>query len=130
MTQAGHSGKPRLVLVEDHDEVRAAMELFLGLEGYETVAVGSAAAVHALMDTLRHTDILIVDYCLDGDNTGLALIDTVRRQLGAELPVIILSGDLPLVQRMIKTPLPRSRLLSKPVRVPALIAAIEELSRT
>lgn len=130
MVQARQGGKSRLVLVEDDDDVRAAMQLFLDLEGYETVAAGSVAAVHALFDTLRPTDILIVDYHLDGGNTGLELIDTVRRQLGRELPVIVLSGDLPSVQRMIKTPLPNSRLLSKPVDVPALIQAIEELSRS
>lgn len=122
-------GKLRLVLVEDNDEVRTAMELFLNLEGYETLTAGSAAAAKDLLGSLRAGDILIVDYHLDGSNTGLELTETLRRELNAELPVIILSGDLPAVQRMIQSPFRNGRLLDKPVDIRALIQTIEELSR-
>lgn len=123
------NGKPRIVLVEDNDKLRVAMELFLNLEGYTTLTAGSVAAVRELQHSLRATDILIADYHLDGSNTGLELVESLRKYLRTDLPVIILSGDLPLVRRMLESPLPKSRLLSKPVDVPALIQAIDELSR-
>jgi two-component system, sensor histidine kinase len=127
-----HTEKPthkaRLILIEDNDGVRLATELFLKLEGYEILSVASMAEMERLLSRLSAHDVIIADYHLDDKNTGLDVLDTVRRHLRRELPGIILSGDLPSVLRALKEPVPNCRFLSKPVDTRALLAAIGELS--
>lgn len=119
--------KARVVLVEDNEGVRVATELFLKLEGYETISAGSFAEVERLIPTIRPGDVIVADFHLDTAHTGLDVLVNARRISGLEVPGIVLSGDLPTVLRSIKTPVPSSRFLSKPVDTKALLEAISEL---
>jgi CheY-like chemotaxis protein/anti-sigma regulatory factor (Ser/Thr protein kinase) len=118
----------RLVLLEDNDSVRAATELFLTLEGYETLSATSVADAEELLANLRPGDVLISDYHLNGALTGLDVLQQVRAQHHREIPAILLSGDLQSMMRVVKTSIPRCRFLSKPVDTHALLSAISELS--
>ncbi len=120
----------RLVLLEDNDSVRAATELFLTLEGYETLSAASVADAEELLANLKPGDLLISDYHLNGALTGLDVLQQVRAQHQREVPAILLSGDLQSMMRVVKTSIPRCRFLSKPVDTHALLAAISELSGT
>jgi PAS domain S-box-containing protein len=120
----------RLVLLEDNDSVRAATELFLTLEGYETLGAASIADAEELLASLRPGDLLISDYHLNGALTGLDVLQQVRAQHQREIPAILLSGDLQSMMRVVKTSIPRCRFLSKPVDTDALLSAISELSGT
>jgi two-component system, sensor histidine kinase len=117
----------RLVLLEDNDSVRAATELFLTLEGYETRSAASVAEAEELLANLKAGDLLITDYHLNGPLTGLDVLHQVRAQHQREIPAILLSGDLQSMMRVVKTSIPRCRFLSKPVDTHALLAAISEL---
>jgi PAS domain S-box-containing protein len=120
--------KARLILIEDHEGVRQATELFLKFEGFETLSASSAAdAEKAFADLQRH-DIVIADYHLDGQHTGLDLLLDLRKRVRRDTPGIILSGDLPSVLRSLKTPIENCRFLSKPVDTNALLEAIGQLS--
>jgi len=126
---SAHSrGTCRVVLLEDNDAVRAATELFLSLEGYETRSAASIADAESMLADLKPGDVLISDYHLNGTLTGLDVIQQVRAQLKLEVPAIVLSGDLPSMMRMVKTSIPRCCFLSKPVDTNALLAAISDLS--
>jgi PAS domain S-box-containing protein len=118
----------RLVLLEDNDSVRAATELFLTLEGYETLSAASVADAEELLANLRPGDLLISDYHLNGTLTGLDVLQQVRAYHQREVAAILLSGDLQSMMRVVKTSIPRCRFLSKPVDTRALLAAISELS--
>jgi two-component system, sensor histidine kinase len=118
----------RLVLLEDNDSVRKATELFLSLEGFEVRSAADLPQAEALLVELRPGDVLITDYHLDGNTTGLDVLMELRRQQGRDVPAIVMTGDLPSMMRVIKTPIPLVRFLSKPVDTNALIAAISELS--
>jgi PAS domain S-box-containing protein len=120
--------KSRLILVEDNEGVRAATELFLKFEGYQTLSAPSVAEAERLFATMRRDDIVIADYHLDGKNTGLDLLLNLRARLGYDVPGVVLSGDLPSVLRSIKSPVANCRFLSKPVDTAALIEAINEFS--
>ncbi len=117
----------RLVLLEDNDSVRAATELFLTLEGYETLSAASVADAEELLANLKAGDLLISDYHLNGALTGLDVLHQVRAQHQREIPAILLSGDLQSMMRVVKTSIPSCRFLSKPVDTHALLAAISEL---
>jgi PAS domain S-box-containing protein len=118
----------RVLLVEDNEGVRIATELFLKLEGFETLTAGSAMDAEVQMHKLQSKDVLIADYHLDGSHTGLDVLTRVRALRQEEVPGIILSGDLPSVLRTLKDPIPNARFLSKPVDTQALLNAIDELS--
>jgi PAS domain S-box-containing protein len=120
----------RLVLLEDNDSVRAATELFLTLEGYETLSAASVADAEELLANLGPGDLLISDYHLNGALTGLDVLQQVRVRHQREIPAILLSGDLQSMMRVVKTSIPRCRFLSKPVDTHALLAAISELIGT
>ena len=47
--------------------------------------------------------------------------------MGRDVPAILLSGDLPSMMRVVKTPIPQCHFLSKPVDTKALLSAIAEL---
>jgi two-component system CheB/CheR fusion protein len=72
-------------------------------------------------------DVLITDYRLDGAVTGLEVLQQARARQGREVPAILLSGDLESMMRVIKSPPPQCRFLSKPVDTKALIEVIAEL---
>jgi two-component system, sensor histidine kinase len=120
----------RLILLEDNDAVRAATELFLSLEGYETFSAANVAEAEALLANLKPGDMLISDYHLNGALTGLDVLQQVRAQHGWEVPAVLLSGDLQSMMRVVKTSIPLCRFLSKPVDTHALLAAISELGGT
>lgn len=119
--------RARLILVEDNQGVRVATELFLKLEGHETLSAGSLAEAERLLEHLQPGDIVIADYHLDGQNTGLDMLLRLRERVGYDVPGIVLSGDLPSVVRSISTPVPACRFLSKPVDTTGLIDAIDQL---
>lgn len=120
--------KARIILVEDNEGVRVATELFLQLEGYETLSAASVAEATRLFERMMPSDVIIADYHLDTRNTGLDVLQAARKHLGCEIPGIILSGDLPSVLRALKAPVPNCRFLGKPVSTESLLEAISELS--
>lgn len=120
--------KGRIILVEDHEGVRVATELFLKLEGYETCSAGSFADAEPLLQSIREGDLVIADYHLNPPHTGLDILAYARRYAGRDVPGIILSGDLPSVLRFVKTPVSKARFLSKPVDTKMLLEAISELT--
>ena len=118
-----------MILVEDNDGVRLATELFLKLEGHETLSAPTLAEAEILLERLQPGDVVIADYHLDDKNTGLDMLLRLRERVGYDVPGVVLSGDLPSVLRTIKAPVTACRFLSKPVDTVALMDAIAELSR-
>ena len=127
---ASATRKARLFLVEDNDGVRIATELFLKLEGHETLSARTVAEAEVLLERLAPGDVLIADYHLDGKNTGLDMLLRLRERAGYDVPGVVLSGDLPSVLRSIKSPVAACHFLGKPVDTTALVDAIAELSTT
>jgi DNA-binding NtrC family response regulator len=124
------SGGPvgRILLVEDNDGVRLATQLFLQLEGFEIRCASSFTEAMQLVSSLRPGDLIITDFHLDSAHSGLDVLAQARAMSRAEVPGIILSGDLPSVIRGITAPIPAVRFLGKPVDTDALLEAIRDLS--
>lgn len=118
----------RIVLIEDNDSVRMATELFLRLEGFSIQSASSFEEAQALLPSLRSGDILVADYHLDMNHTGLDVLELARRESGTDVPGVILSGDLPSVVKNAETSFKATRFLAKPVDTDALLEAIHELS--
>lgn len=78
-----------VVLVEDDDSLRTALERLLRAGGFETRTYASAES--ALADPqLDWPDCLVIDLCLPA-MSGLELVDSLRRR-GLKAPVITISA--------------------------------------
>ncbi|MCK6369841.1 MAG: response regulator, partial [Gammaproteobacteria bacterium] len=113
--------------VEDDVGVRDATRMLLTVEGFDVIAAASLdEAVQAFNSSGPALDLLVTDYHLGSGDTGLDVITTLRRLAGQELPAILISGDTSSSARDIARD-SRLRLLSKPVDVDQLLAAMQEL---
>lgn len=117
------TGSPKILLLEDNDEYRALLTEVLTLSGFEVYAAPNGRRVD---DTLRsrHIDLVITDVSMP-ERDGLEIMSDLRVN-HPEIPVIAISGDVPLNTDLfleIAAKLGASRVLAKPFRIDDLIAA-------
>jgi CheY-like chemotaxis protein len=108
----------RILLAEDDDETRYALERCLEHEG-ATVTVASSARRAIALVVESAVDLVITDYSMPGD-TGLWLLERIRERPNP-VPVILMTGhrDLHELRRA-----PFARVLQKPVDPDALCREI------
>jgi CheY-like chemotaxis protein len=121
--------RTRILLVEDDGCIRETMQAILVEEGYEvsTAADGSQALAMLLSSSRPRPDLLIVDLMMPVlDGAGLCA-EMARRPELRPLPVLVVSAQGAFEGR--PPPLPRLRLLKKPIRFAALLDGIQEIQR-
>jgi two-component system CheB/CheR fusion protein len=86
-----------VLLVEDNDAVRDSMVMMLNSYGYRVIAARDGAeALHRISGEAPRPNIIVTDYRLPEGETGPQAIAAVRNALGADLPALILTGDIEL----------------------------------
>jgi CheY-like chemotaxis protein/anti-sigma regulatory factor (Ser/Thr protein kinase) len=120
----GHSGK--ILVTEDEPSVLQATRLLLELEGYQVIA--AASRDEALARSREHPDIdlLVSDYHLKEDQTGLNVIAGIREQLTRNIPAILVTGDTSTAMRKISGDR-QLRLASKPIDAEELLSLMGEM---
>jgi two-component system, sensor histidine kinase len=119
--------KPAVLIIEDDDAVRGALELILKLDGYPVwVAATAAAAMQLFAREGPNIDLVVTDFHLNGPENGLQLLDSLRATAGRDLPAVVLSGDTSPILRHVGA-LSRVQLLRKPVEARHLIRTLEQL---
>lgn len=114
------SDRPRVLVVDDEASIRELLSKTLALAEYEVdTAPDGRAAVERLR--LGHYDLLIADLKMPGLD-GLSLIREARR-LNADLPVIIITGFSTESSAIEAVNLGVAGYLTKPFRVPQVLAA-------
>jgi excisionase family DNA binding protein len=113
---------PRVLVVDDEPSIRELLAKTLALAEYsvDTAADGNAA-LERLRDDTASCDLAIVDLKMP-DMDGLMLIRQVKR-LRPELPVIIITGFSTEVSAIEAVNLGVAGYLTKPFRVPQVLAA-------
>lgn len=117
---------PHILLVEDDAGVRTATSLLLVLEGYRVSTAGSIA--EALRQAAEHPDIglLVTDYHLTNQETGVQVISAMRGQLAADLRTILMTGDTSSAVRNLQHD-GRLRITNKPIDADELLSIVREL---
>ena len=83
-----------ILIVEDDDQVREALDLLLDRHGYATLTAGDGAQALAIAsDGSENVDLIIADYNLPGPN-GLEVIARIEEASGRQVPAILLTGDI------------------------------------
>ena len=100
-SQAGHSIDPSegvdalqgvsVLVVDDEKDIQIALQMVFKSWGCRVEAAESLAEVDALLRKFE-PQIVVTDYRLRQAETGDMVIDMVRRQLGRDLPAVIVTG--------------------------------------
>jgi excisionase family DNA binding protein len=119
-TPAAAAGRPRVLVVDDEVTIRDLLSKTLALAEYD---VDLAPDGRAALDRLRVIpyDLLITDLKMPGVD-GLSVIREARR-LKADIPVIIITGFSTEASAIEAVNLGVSGYLTKPFRVPRVLAA-------
>ena len=113
-------GGLKVCLVEDDHNVLRATSALLQRWGCEVEAHGSPLGL------VSECDVIVADYDLGQEATGVDCIERLRAQRGWEVPALIMTGhDLEKIQAIVQGR--NIALLSKPVRPTELRAALREL---
>jgi excisionase family DNA binding protein len=117
---AASGGRPRVLVVDDESTIRDLLSKTLALAEYD---VDMAPDGRTALDRLRVIpyDLLITDLKMPGVD-GLTVIREARR-LKADLPVIIITGFSNAASAIEAVNLGVSGYLTKPFRVPRVLAA-------
>jgi excisionase family DNA binding protein len=119
-TSATAAGRPRVLVVDDEASIRDLLSKTLALAEYD---VDLAPDGRTALERLRIIpyDLLITDLKMPGVD-GLAVIREARR-LKADIPVIIITGFSTEASAIEAVNLGVSGYLTKPFRVPRVLAA-------
>ncbi len=133
---AAHSDGPKLrgnlsgtsiVVIDDEQGVREGMRVLLEEWGAEvTVAADAEEAMSKLGPAQRPVHLVIADYRLQHDLTGIDAITKIRRNRGTAVPALLLSGDM-TADLLREAQASGYQLLSKPVAPARLRASINAL---
>ena len=116
----------RILLVDDHEGVRNATAMLLRVEGFEVLCAASLAETNEALRENPRIDLVIADYHLKNDETGIEVIAAARAFAGEHLGAVLVSGDTSSTLRDVK-PTDRMRIASKPIRADELLSIITEL---
>ena len=114
----------RVLVVDDDRDVAAAMGRALESLGHTAVNCGHAQQALEVI-AAQNFDLLLADYRMP-DMTGLDLI-TLLREEGRKIPAIMMTGHFATEDRIRVDQLGISAILRKPITLPMLSQAIEEL---
>jgi len=120
-----HENKPRILVVEDNEDVRELAESMLGAAGYAVVSAASGERALELLEDEQEFDLLFTDVIMPGGMNGLQLAEQVRARR-PETPILITTGymdELP-------SPTPRAQpldVLGKPYRQEELLSRVRAI---
>jgi DNA-binding response OmpR family regulator len=117
--------KPRILVVDDDEQLRSLLLLVLQGEGYPVVAASDAAGAIAEVEA-GPVDLVVLDISLGSDD-GRMVLGRIR-QLG-DLPVIFISGKGDTADRVLGLRLGADDYLAKPFSPVELVARVESVLR-
>jgi PAS domain S-box-containing protein len=118
--------RTHVLLVEDDARVRNATRLLLKVEGYDVTAAGSLVEASEAAAAHPDVDLVVTDYHLGTDETGIEVIEMVRQRLGQNLPAVLITGDTSMAMRELRSD-GGLRTANKPVNPDELLSLLREL---
>ncbi len=118
-----------ILLVDDDIHVLQPTAELLKLKGFDVrIAIEGTEAVQCVLSNPEHFNVVILDLSMPG-MTG---IETMRkiREISPGIPVIICSGYLHKLDRLIGSEFAPEAMMSKPFRVQELLQTIERVIKT
>lgn len=115
-----------ILVIEDDQDLREMLEIFLKDEGHHTaMAPNGAAALELVMRSGVRPDLVLSDYNLPNGMNGLQAAAKLRESLHRQVPVIILTGDIS-TNTLREIALQDCAQLNKPVKLKELTLEIQQ----
>lgn len=119
-----------ILLVDDQHSVARATQLLLELEGHSVRVASSVSDVEQLSDGSEAVpDIIVTDFHLSRETTGVDAIRAVRKLTRRPIPAILVTGDTSSSTVAAASGLSNCQMLSKPVDPDELLHRIQQLLR-
>ena len=84
-----------VVVIEDEQAIRGATSSLLKSWGHRVIAAGSGdEAIERLSSSSVRPDLLICDYRLRGEESGVAVIERLRSGYNEAIPAVLITGDM------------------------------------
>jgi len=118
----------RVLLIDDHPQIRAAFRRVLDAAGYAVTCEEDVPAARARLEQGDDFDVVLTDLALPS-GSGLDVLEAAHRR-DPNLPVVFVTGtgDVEMAQRALHHG--ALRYLTKPVAAQRLLQAMEEATRT
>ncbi|HKT72336.1 MAG TPA: hybrid sensor histidine kinase/response regulator [Steroidobacteraceae bacterium] len=116
-----------ILIVDDESAVRESMAALLSRWRCEVVVAGSGPEmVEKLVNVRRQPDLIVSDFSLRDNETGVQVVERLREEFNAPVPALLITGDT-APQRLREAQASGLHILHKPLnpsRLRALIASV------
>ncbi len=120
-----HSGQ--ILIIDDDPEVRELLEILLEGDGHQVQSAhDGVVALNLVKQTKFMPDLILCDYNLPGGMNGVVVTGKLCKQIGRQVPIIILTGDISTAA-LRDIAAHDCKQLNKPVKPKALSQAIQRL---
>jgi signal transduction histidine kinase/CheY-like chemotaxis protein len=120
-----------ILVIDDDPAVVDATRMMLELEGHEVLVAASIGDIGKLVpDASAAPDLIVSDFHLSRDTTGIDAVRAVREATRRTIPAIIVTGDTSSHMAVVRSQLPSCHVLSKPIEVDALLDHIQAFLRS
>lgn len=126
MTAAAPSTAPVILLVEDDDELREEMAVYLGAQGYDVLEAPDTTVARAHL-AAAPVSVIVLDVNLPGED-GLSLCRSLGAAKGAA-PILMLSAMGEPIDRILGLEIGADDYVVKPIPPRELLARIRALMR-
>ena len=83
-----------IVVVDDEELVLDAARTLLGQWNCSVIAASSGAdALEQLADSARPPDVVLCDFRLRDDESGIGVVEAIRNEFNADIPALLITGD-------------------------------------
>ncbi|MBX2882471.1 MAG: hybrid sensor histidine kinase/response regulator [Granulosicoccus sp.] len=111
-----------VLVIDDEVDILEGMQKILDNWGCNTVTATSTAEAIAALDGEAEPDVILADFRLRGNESGLDAIQSIREEYNWEIPAILVTGDTD-PERLKQATRSSVELLHKPVE-PAILRQI------
>src|SRR5210317_1955638 len=123
--RATHASGSHLLVVDDDEETRELLSLYLGQQGFDVAVVEDGEAMDAWLAD-NSTDLVILDLMLPGED-GLSIARRLRSE--HKLPIVMISARGEEVDRIVGLEVGADDYLPKPFNPRELLARVRAVLR-
>ena len=116
--------RPRILVVDDNEQVRTSLGAVLELNEFQATTAASVSEALHLID-VEPFDVLLCDLHMPGAGDGFTVVSAMRHT-NPEAVTLVFTGYPALQEAMNAILLQADEILVKPMAIPALVALIRE----
>jgi signal transduction histidine kinase len=118
-----------ILVVDDEPDVRDSMLALLGKWRCEVIAAKSCAEMlEKLVSVQRMPDLIVADFRLQGEESGIEVVARLREEFNAQVPALLITGDTG-IEQLREAEESGLHVLHKPLNPSRLRALIANLRR-